>query len=170
MKRLPALMALSLLGATAPSGQLDPRLSSNSNARSVAIFFFVAGCPHNPHGVKDVNALVKMVGHRYSVYGITNLSYEDAKKYGKKLGANFRLEGDPNGKRIADFGAKHSLDAVVVTADGKITPFWDGYDRNVIAKIAATLPRPGTNDPKIKLDLAQFPKERQSGCGFPPAG
>lgn len=145
----------------------DHHLRALGNGRSSVVFFFTAGCPHNPPGVKDVNAFQQMVGKQYGVYGMTNLSQDDAEKYLKKLGAKFRILGDPNGKKIADFGAKHSLDVLVLGADGEVKKFSSGYNRNVLRKIADALPRKGTSDPVVKLDLTKFPKDLESGCGFP---
>jgi len=135
------------------------------NGRSSVVFFFTAGCPHNPQGVKDVNRLTDMIHRQYGVYGMTNLSQKDAETYLKKLGAKFRILGDPTGKRIADFGATHSLDLIVLRPDGEVQKRWIGYDRGVIAQLARELSK--FNGPPITVNLSAFPAARQSGCGFP---
>lgn len=165
MKVLSLLVLLPAL-ATAQRG-VDPRVRSLTNGRSKVVFFFVAGCPHNPPGIKDVNAFQQMMGREYGVYGMTNLRQPDAQTYMKRLGARFPVTGDVDGKRIASFGAKHSLEVMLLGADGKIKRFSGGYNRDVLQKIADALPRKGTSDPKVKLNLEKFPRDLQSGCGFP---
>ena len=159
------------LGKPAPSFRLrgsDGRTytaKKMTRGKPVLLVFFTAGCPHNVHGIADMNRLVKMLRGRVRLMGITNLNAKETRLFALKHHTRFPVLADPKAKTIAGFGATASLDNALVLANGTTVKMWNGYNQSTLKQLEAELRR--QHGPSLSLDLASFPKDRQSGCPFP---
>lgn len=133
--------------------------------KATVIVFIAHGCPHNKKAAPDWNRVSKLMGTKARVLGVINTDPATAKTYAKTLGLTFPLLSDKDSKAIEAFGAKHSLDSVLICGkDKRVAKQWEGYSRATIGEIFADLP--GHGGPTVKPDLKLFPEKKQSGCSL----
>ena len=122
-------------------------------------------CPHNAGAVPEINELRRQAGSRARVAAIVDLSRPDAVKYASSLKLKAPLLADPTKRVIIGLGGTHSLDLVLLSKDGKsILGTWRGLSRKYLGEVQSTLRKAGA--PNLRLNLARFSEQRQSGCGF----
>lgn len=135
-----------------------------TNGKPVLIMFFAAGCPHNVHGIEDMNRLQALLGGSVRLAGMTNLDAKQTKQFAAKHHAKFPILSDPDGKVIAAFGAVGGLDNALVLANGEVVKRWIGYDQATLRQFESELQKAG--GPALKLNIDSLPKDRQAGCAF----
>lgn len=134
-------------------------------AKPTVVIFLKKGCPHNPHSAPDLNLLAKQLGPKVNVVAVVDADLKTAKGYAKELKLNIPLIADGKKSLIGAFGAKRSLDMAITCAhDKKIAQVWEGYNRETLEQLVASLPAHG--GPSVKLNAKQFPEKKQSGCPF----
>lgn len=166
-------IALAALGGAAdiqPSGSKFKLRGSDGKSYSAAgsvptiLVFFEAGCPHNAHGMVDMNHLSHQLKGKFRLLGITDQSERVAKKFARKYHSAFPILADPGGKTIHALGAEASLDTELLAPGGKILHKWMGYSRSTLGQLFKLAgERTGT---RLSPDLGGFPRDRQSGCAF----
>lgn len=130
----------------------------------VLIMFFSAGCPHNVHGIEDMNRLAGQLDGRMRLAGMTNLDAAQTRQFAHKYHARFPILSDVKGKTVAAFGAGAGLDNALILLSGEVAGLWRGYNQATIKELERKLADHG--GPKLHLDLSRLPKDRQSGCMF----
>ena len=139
-------------------------VQSLTSGQPVLMMFFSAGCPHNAHGIEDMNRLTKLAAGKIRIVGMTNLDAKQTKQFARNHHAKFPILSDSDGKVIAKFGALAGLDNVLILPNGKLAKKWTGYNQTTVGDVEAELSRRGY--PALKLNVAHLPKDRQSGCAF----
>jgi len=130
----------------------------------VLVMFFEAGCPHTPHGIDAMNRLKKEIGNQVTLVGVVNLGIGQAKQFAAKHYATFPIIADADSKTISGFRAQASLDNALIMPKAGLVKLWTGYNQATLRNFEAEVKRLG--GPDLRIDLAKFPTDRQSGCAF----
>ena len=139
-------------------------LKNLTASKPVLLMFFSAGCPHNAHGIEDMNRMSAMLKGKVRVAGMVNLDAAQTKQLAAKYHAKVPILSDLSAKTIMGFGASAGLDNALVLANGQIAKSWNGYNQSTIRQFEAELRKSG--GPDLKLNLGSLPKDRQSGCAI----
>lgn len=133
--------------------------------KPTVVVFLSHSCPHTAKAAPDLNRLKGMFGKNVALVAITDGNEKTAKSLASANKFKFPVLGDESGKTIEKFGARHSLDFVLIDARSKkVVNFWEGYSRTIVGEILNEIGNNG--GPRIKADLSAFSESRMSGCGF----
>ncbi len=171
------LLASALL-AVAPfqTNQTIPRFSLSASdgltydqqsltKKPTLVVFLSATCPHTAMAAVDLIRLKSELGNQVALVAFTNADRTEARNLSRKHKFNFPVIADESASTMEKFGARHSLDIVLIDEKSKrIVKFWEGYSRKIVGEISKELEdRSGR---RIKFDLNAYPESRMSGCGF----